>query len=387
MTTFQIFSWTCEREPGWMFELPWDYLEFRPAATNICALDNGILHEIRDTSGLLIGQCTVEEGLCSVEIPATSQVGSVEPLNLPAGVQLSAEHNSPVNGNHNAAFFWIKTDSDTPQTELLGRGQLAYAIKVGEHWDIWLHDFATGENHQLTNESNSDQWAPAWSHDGSKLAYLSDQIDGSNQVWIMEPDGSNKRQITDWQGTEQILYVAWSSDDQRFIVTLRGDDHRLVTVPVTGGSPEDYVPPSSSFAVTGGDGFLFYVAQNGAEPSIIAAGEEQPTMITAFITTGDAPSVTPDGLHLALQVGELGNRHIVLHHVEQRSMPTLPRIGDDSNPVWLTADHTHVAFVSALGTEEVINVCRLWEDFATPLAIAPHDRVWYLSMRFLSTGN
>ncbi len=86
-------------------------------------------------------------------------------------------------------------------------GDLAYAVKNGDHWDIWVYSFDSQQNSQLTSEPNSDQWAPSYSHSGTQLAYLSDQTDGSNQVWMMDPDGGNQRQVSHWTGAESIMYV------------------------------------------------------------------------------------------------------------------------------------------------------------------------------------
>jgi Tol biopolymer transport system component len=52
-------------------------------------------------------------------------------------------------------------------------------------------------------------WAPAWSPDGSQLAFVSDR-DGSYQIYVMRADGTGVRRLTEFpQGAEA---PAWSPD-------------------------------------------------------------------------------------------------------------------------------------------------------------------------------
>ena len=57
----------------------------------------------------------------------------------------------------------------------------------------------------LTDTDDRNEWGPAWSPDGTKIAFLREQPftrpDGSTgsqpDLWVMEADGSRKRKITD----------------------------------------------------------------------------------------------------------------------------------------------------------------------------------------------
>jgi TolB protein len=56
----------------------------------------------------------------------------------------------------------------------------------------------------------SDGEAPAWSPDGSQLAYVSKRT-GTKEVWIVNPDGTGQRQLTNVPNLDK-GHPAWSPD-------------------------------------------------------------------------------------------------------------------------------------------------------------------------------
>jgi Tol biopolymer transport system component len=64
--------------------------------------------------------------------------------------------------------------------------------------DIWVMD-ADGTNQtNLTNTTNSNEGQPAWSSDGTRIAFTSDQaeIPPFRDIWVMNADGSNQTNLT-----------------------------------------------------------------------------------------------------------------------------------------------------------------------------------------------
>lgn len=69
--------------------------------------------------------------------------------------------------------------------------------------EVYLSD-ADGE-HNLSQNGAVD-WYPAWSADGSMIAFASDR-DGNQEIYVMDADGGNPRRITDSAGDD--LYPMW----------------------------------------------------------------------------------------------------------------------------------------------------------------------------------
>jgi Tol biopolymer transport system component len=64
--------------------------------------------------------------------------------------------------------------------------------------DIWVMD-ADGTNQtNLTNTPDTTEGQPAWSSDGTRIAFTSDQdeVGGFTDIWVMDVDGTNQTNLT-----------------------------------------------------------------------------------------------------------------------------------------------------------------------------------------------
>lgn len=85
---------------------------------------------------------------------------------------------------------------------------------------------------QLTN-SRGIELSPAWSPDGSRLAFTSART-GDTEVWVMKADGSGQTQLTRRDGPDR--EPTWSPDGTSIAYSRRvGDSWDLAVVPATGG--------------------------------------------------------------------------------------------------------------------------------------------------------
>src|SRR5262249_47271190 len=81
-----------------------------------------------------------------------------------------------------------------------GRRSVDYTVR-DPSWDdnayeteIWLADASGGTPRQLTNAWKSSR-APAWSPDGSRLAFISDRSD-KNQIYVISAGGGEADVVT-----------------------------------------------------------------------------------------------------------------------------------------------------------------------------------------------
>jgi WD40-like Beta Propeller Repeat len=71
---------------------------------------------------------------------------------------------------------------------------LAYECRTRDHWQICTFDPRTGASRMLTS-TGSDAFAPAWSPDGRRIAFIGDR-DGNDQLYVMRADGSGIVRLT-----------------------------------------------------------------------------------------------------------------------------------------------------------------------------------------------
>jgi Tol biopolymer transport system component len=83
---------------------------------------------------------------------------------------------------------------------------------------------------QLTQPSNSDDWAPAWSPDGRQIAWIHDP-----ELWVMNADGSSPHKLNpagEWPDDTPPYdtYPAWSPDGTRILFGTQYSPSSLAVV-------------------------------------------------------------------------------------------------------------------------------------------------------------
>ena len=95
---------------------------------------------------------------------------------------------------------------------------------------------ADGENgHQIATDIPGEEVHPAWSPDGTMLAFIVFQGDGG-EVWVADADGKNPQAVTKCRGDCLFYdYVAWVHGHDQLLM-VRDDGPRLPGTPVPGSS-------------------------------------------------------------------------------------------------------------------------------------------------------
>ncbi len=147
--------------------------------------------------------------------------------------------------------------------------QLAYVSFERGHASVFVQSLATRQRNVVADFPGSNS-APAWSPDGKRLALVLTH-EGSSQIYTVNNDGSDLRRITfsETIDTEPM----YSPDGKNLLFTSdRGGSAQIYRVDVDGGNAERltfdgdnnfsprYSPDGKSFVFSHFDGGIFYIA-------------------------------------------------------------------------------------------------------------------------------
>ena len=118
--------------------------------------------------------------------------------------------------------------------------------------EIYVMDVDGGNLIRLTDNSAYEDY-PTWSPDSTQIAFVSDR-DGNHEIYVMDADGSNQRRLT--RNSEMDTFPAWSPDGTE-ILFQSDRDYRCIYVMDTDGNnvrrltPTDYSSNCPSWSPDG----------------------------------------------------------------------------------------------------------------------------------------
>jgi dipeptidyl aminopeptidase/acylaminoacyl peptidase len=92
--------------------------------------------------------------------------------------------------------------------------KIAFVSNRSGAFNIWVMNADGSEPTQLTNQSGADA-EPAWSPDGSKIVFSSQRDSASGEIYVMNADGSSPTRLT--QNTAIDRTPAWSPDSSQIV--------------------------------------------------------------------------------------------------------------------------------------------------------------------------
>ena len=157
----------------------------------------------------------------------------------------------------------------------------------------------------LTNRALAFDAHPAWSPDGTRIAFES-TVEGRRTIWVMQADGQGLRRLTELTGAAVETAPAWSPRGDRlayasdrdgnpeiYVVGADGTgSRRLTDHPATDGVPS-WSPDGARIAfVSDRDGQpgIWAIAADGSAPARLVPGAADP---------GSKPAWAPDGRSIA----------------------------------------------------------------------------------------
>ena len=204
--------------------------------------------------------------------------------------------------------------------------------------EIWLADARSGATRQLTNARKSSQ-SPAWSPDGSKLAFASDRTD-KRQIYLINPQAGEADAITTLE--DGMNSFAWSPDGRTIAYTA--------TEPKT-TAIKDREKKYGEFEIVDHDHRMTHLF-------VVDVATKTTRPLTSGAFTVGSFAWSPDGKSIAFDhrinadPANGGSADISIVSVANGAIRKLvTQSGPDSNPVW-SPDGSRIAFTTAMANPD-----------------------------------
>ena len=178
---------------------------------------------------------------------------------------------------------------------------------------------ADGHNPQLIVRSREPLMSPAWSPDGSRLAYVSFE-EGRSMIYVQDVVSGQRQVMSQSKGINGA--PAWSPDGSRLAMSLSKDGNseiyvmhvaskrlqRLTNNPAIDTEP-DWSPDGRNVAFTsdrGGKPQIYRVSANGGRAERLTFGSSYNTR----------PAYSPDGRHMTMVNGDQGRFRVAVMNLE-----------------------------------------------------------------------
>jgi TolB protein len=177
----------------------------------------------------------------------------------------------------------------------------------------------------LTDDEAYDEEEPAWSPDGTRIAFRSDQRDiFDRDIWVMNADGTDIVNVTRTPGLTEIA-PAWSPDGSRILflgienTDERDDDYYVMRAD---GSERIRLTDDSTFkshAAWSPDGarivFMSALENLGYDLFLVDADGSNRVQLTRLPGSEHNPSWSPDGSRIAFTYEDFGTPNSDLYLV------------------------------------------------------------------------
>jgi tol-pal system beta propeller repeat protein TolB len=242
--------------------------------------------------------------------------------------------NDPRQLTHNA--YWDNNPALSPDGTRIAFDTMR-ETRGKRNQEIYLKFVTTGGGANLTRSPYTNEYDPAWSPDGAKIAF----VVGGGEIFVMNADGTGRRNLTNTPKTESM--PTWSPDGTKIaFVRVDSEGEWEIFVMNADGSGQKRLTYSPQYSYNYGpdwspDGakIAFTLQSNGAynvyTMNADGSGVKQ-------LTKGGAldPAWSPDGTKIAFNKVQEGHYDIFTMNIDgthRRNLTNTPEV-DEATPSW-----------------------------------------------------
>jgi TolB protein len=216
---------------GQTVQVQWEFFDINRERKVLGEVLTGSMSQLRDIaheiSDVVYQEITGRRGAFSTKIMYISAEGAI-------GSTVFKLHYADYDGRRPQILLESREPIMSPAWSPDG-SQIAYVSFETDLPRIYIQDLSTGQRRQVTNFPGINS-SPVWSPDGSKLAMVLSK-DGSPDIYVLDLVSNELRQLTDHPRAE--TEPAWTLDSRSVIFTSdRTGQPQIYKVDATGGLPE-----------------------------------------------------------------------------------------------------------------------------------------------------
>ena len=320
---------------GQMVQVQWEFFDINRERKVLGEVLTGSMSQLRDIaheiSDVIYQEITGKRGAFSTKIMYISAEGAI-------GSTVFKLHYADYDGRRAQILLESREPIMSPAWSPDG-SQIAYVSFETDLPRIYIQDLASGQRRQVTNFPGINS-SPVWSPDGSKLAMVLSK-DGSPDIYVLDLATDQLRQLTDHPRAE--TEPAWTLDSRSVIFTSdRTGQPQIYKVDATGGLPERltfdcFYCAKAQFLPDGVN--LVHVRRETRQDNSygIAILNVQTSRVIKLTETAldESPSVAPNGSMIMFGTTAGGKGVLDAVSIDGRIKFRLPSLqGDVREPSW-----------------------------------------------------